>query len=184
MQRLALMMAVMVLGMPQVHGCHTNAGSEMVWGGGRTEPRIYPLIPTGEGREFLAAGEQNRPTALHKTSSAEQDESATLRVLQQIQLEIEKVRKEREEIQRERLEMQRARQLMKEEMQGTFQLEMGEMQRTFQLEEEEMQSAHQLQAEVHERPSEVWKPGDDGPILARVGGANFSADGGGTASIS
>jgi hypothetical protein len=28
----------------------------------------------------------------------------------------------------------------------------------------------------------VWKPGDDGPILARVGGANLPADGGGTAS--
>ncbi len=28
---------------------------------------------------------------------------------------------------------------------------------------------------------EVWKPGDDGPILARVGGANLPADGGGTA---
>ncbi len=29
----------------------------------------------------------------------------------------------------------------------------------------------------------VWKPGDDGPILARVGGANLPVDGGGTASI-
>ncbi len=29
----------------------------------------------------------------------------------------------------------------------------------------------------------VWKPGDDGPILARVGGANLPADGGGTASV-
>jgi hypothetical protein len=29
----------------------------------------------------------------------------------------------------------------------------------------------------------VWKPGDEGPILARVGGANLPADGGGTASI-
>jgi hypothetical protein len=29
----------------------------------------------------------------------------------------------------------------------------------------------------------VWKPGDDGPILARVGGANLPADRGGTASI-
>jgi hypothetical protein len=29
----------------------------------------------------------------------------------------------------------------------------------------------------------VWKPGDDGPILARVGGANLPAVGGGTASV-
>ncbi len=30
---------------------------------------------------------------------------------------------------------------------------------------------------------EVWKPGDEGPVLARVGGANLPADGGGAASI-
>ena len=29
---------------------------------------------------------------------------------------------------------------------------------------------------------EVWKPGDDGPILARVRGANLPIDGGGTSS--
>jgi hypothetical protein len=29
---------------------------------------------------------------------------------------------------------------------------------------------------------EIWKPGDDGPILARVGGANLPIDGGGTSS--
>ena len=29
----------------------------------------------------------------------------------------------------------------------------------------------------------VWKPGDDGPILAKVGGANLPIDGGGTGSI-
>ena len=29
---------------------------------------------------------------------------------------------------------------------------------------------------------EVWKPGDDGPILARVGGANLPIEGGGTSS--
>jgi hypothetical protein len=28
----------------------------------------------------------------------------------------------------------------------------------------------------------IWKPGDDGPILARVGGANLPIDGGGTSS--
>ncbi len=29
----------------------------------------------------------------------------------------------------------------------------------------------------------VWKPGDEGPILARVGGADLPADGGGAASV-
>ncbi len=28
----------------------------------------------------------------------------------------------------------------------------------------------------------VWRPGDDGPILAKVGGANLPIDGGGTGS--
>ncbi len=29
----------------------------------------------------------------------------------------------------------------------------------------------------------VWRPGDDGPILAKVGGASLPIDGGGTDSI-
>jgi hypothetical protein len=36
---------------------------------------------------------------------------------------------------------------------------------------------------VQRHLSEVWRPGDEGPILARVGGANLPADGGGTASV-
>jgi hypothetical protein len=47
MQRLALMMAMMVLGMPQVHSCHATTGHEMSWGGSGLEPRICPLIATG-----------------------------------------------------------------------------------------------------------------------------------------
>jgi hypothetical protein len=35
---------------------------------------------------------------------------------------------------------------------------------------------------IQRQLGEVWKPGDDGPILARVGGTNLPADGGGTAS--
>jgi hypothetical protein len=75
-QRLAVMMAVMVLGMPPVHSCHTGIGSEALGGGGRMEPRTYLPILTRESKGIPATGEQNRPTALHKTSPAEQDESA------------------------------------------------------------------------------------------------------------
>jgi hypothetical protein len=177
------MMAVMVLGMPPVHGCHTSTGSEALGGGDRMEPRTYPPILTRESKGIPATGEQNRPTAQHKTSSAEQNESATLRVLQQIQLETEKVRKVREEIQKERLEMQRAHQLEMEEMRRTFQLETEETKRTFQLEEEGTQNTHRPQAEVQRHLDGAGKPGDDGPILARVGGANLPVDGGETASI-
>ena len=35
---------------------------------------------------------------------------------------------------------------------------------------------------VQRHLGETWKPGDDGPILARVGGANLPIDGGGTSS--
>jgi hypothetical protein len=183
---LALMMAVMVLGMPPVHSCHTGTGSEALGGGSRIEPRTYPPIP--------ATGEQNRPTALHKTSPAEQDKSAALRVSKQIQLEAENVRRVREEIQKERLEKQRAHQLEMEgmqrahrlEMEGmrrAHQLEMGEMQRTFRLEIEGTLNTHQPQAEIQKHQGEMWKPGDEGSILARVGGANLTPDRGGTAPI-
>jgi hypothetical protein len=164
MQRLALMMALMVLGMPQVYSCHTSAGLEMSWGGDVTEPRICPLIMAERERGSSAAGEPDRPSVLHKMSSAEQGESAALRGLQQIQLEMEKLQEEREETQKERLELQKACQLMKEEMQSTHQLQI-ETQRACQLMREETRSTHQLQVEIHRLLSEVWKPGDDGPIL-------------------
>ena len=36
---------------------------------------------------------------------------------------------------------------------------------------------------VQRHLGETWKPGEDGPILANVGGANLPIDGGGTGSI-
>ncbi len=36
---------------------------------------------------------------------------------------------------------------------------------------------------VQKHLGETWKPGEDGPILANVGGANLPIDGGGTSSI-
>jgi hypothetical protein len=95
---------------------------------------------------------------------------------------MEKVGKIKEEIQEERLKMRRAHQLEMEEMQRTFLLEMEEMKRTFQLDKEGMQETNQPLANIQRHLGEVWKPGDDGPILARVGGANLPADRGGTAS--
>ncbi len=156
-QRLALMMAVMLLGMPPVHSCLTSTGSGASRGGSRLEPRTHPPILTGESRRIPATGEQNKPGALHEAPPEERDESATSRILQRIQQEME-------------------------EMRRTFQLEMEEMKRTSQLGEEGTQNNHQLQAKSQRHLGEVWKPGDDGPILARVGRANLPADGGGTAS--
>ncbi len=36
---------------------------------------------------------------------------------------------------------------------------------------------------VQKHLSETWKPGEDGPILDKVGGANLPIDGGGTGAI-
>jgi hypothetical protein len=38
-----------------------------------------------------------------------------------------------------------------------------------------------LTMRIQRHMGEVWKPGDEGPILERVGGANLPADGGGAA---
>jgi hypothetical protein len=54
MQRLA----VMVLGMPQVHSCHATTGHEMSWGRSVLEPRICPLIATGRENGISAVKEQ------------------------------------------------------------------------------------------------------------------------------
>jgi hypothetical protein len=58
MQRLALMMAMMVLGMPHVHSCHTNTGHEMSGGMSMSEPRVCPPIATGRGNGISVVEEQ------------------------------------------------------------------------------------------------------------------------------
>jgi hypothetical protein len=62
MQRLALMMAVMVLGMLQVHSCHTTTGLEMSWGGSVSEPRICPPLTARIENGISAAEEQLDPS--------------------------------------------------------------------------------------------------------------------------
>jgi hypothetical protein len=137
----------------------------------------------------------------------EQDESAALQSLWQARLEMEEIGKMKEEMQEKRLGMQRALRLEAEEigrmkkeiqeekrkMRKAHQMEMEEMRRVFSLEMEEMKKALQsnekgaqetewLRAVIQRHLGDVWKPGDDGPILARVGGAYLPIDGGGTAS--
>jgi hypothetical protein len=160
------MMDVMLLGMSPVHSCPTDAGSGASRGGSRLEPMIHPTILTGGDGGTPTTGDQNGPRAVHETPPVTQDESVTLQVLQQTQLEMEK-----------------AHQLEMEEMRRTFLQEMEEMRRTIRLDEEGRQDTHQPQLSSQKHLGEVWKPGDDGPILSRVGGANLPADGGGTASI-
>jgi hypothetical protein len=82
-----------------------------------------------------------------------QDESAALQSLLQARLEME-------------------------EMRRTFSLEMEEMKRALQSNEKGTQGTDRSRADTQRHLGEVWKPGDDGPILARVGGANLPPDGG------
>ncbi len=71
MQRLALMMAIMVLGMPQVHSCNIATGREASWGTGISEPRICPTVGSGREigisavREQLDARQWKRLPAIH-----------------------------------------------------------------------------------------------------------------------
>jgi hypothetical protein len=87
-QRLALMMAVMMLGMPPVHGYHASM-EPGAWGdGGSMELGIHPLILAGESRGTLVTGERSNPRTRHGTSPMERDGSAALRDLRQTRLEM------------------------------------------------------------------------------------------------
>ncbi len=146
------------------------------------EPRIYPSVRIEGSMGAPVAGKRNRLTAPHKTSPAEPDRSSVPQVSKQIRLGVESIRKMKEEIQEKRLEMQRTHQVEMERMLEAHRKEMKEMRGAPQPKEERTPDAHLPQAEIQRHLGEVWKPGDDGPILARVGGANLPADGGGTAS--
>jgi hypothetical protein len=231
MQRLALMMAVMVLGMPQVHSCHISTGSEMSWGGDMSELRICPPIPTGNENGISAAGERLDSDHWRKLPAVHCQ--ATQSVLSSVcgldgRMKLVKYERFRqpcriqpaacwEALQSSQLKvgemehpvtMNRTRGHMTgvEDCSGSC----GRQARTLErkitqalmevLVEEEWiwWNAEKSQAAtasgktttvlrdgeaILESGLWVWKPGDEGPIIARVGGANLPADGGGAASI-
>jgi hypothetical protein len=55
------MMAVMVLGMPQVHSCQASAVPEVLWSGGMSEARVCPPIILGNEVRISTVGEQLDP---------------------------------------------------------------------------------------------------------------------------
>jgi hypothetical protein len=220
MQRLALMTAVMVLGMPQVHSCHTTTGPQMSWGGSMLEPRICPPVATRIESGISAVEERLNPRywkrlpAIHCIAT-----QASLSFMCRLDGRMRKVRYEKF---RQPCGIKPAACWRALE---SGELEIGEMEYPVTMAGEEgcsgscRQEARVLERkiiqvlmEVHKwiwwnaekgqaatesgkvntvlRSGEailesglwVWKPGDDGPILARVGGANLPADGGGTAS--
>jgi hypothetical protein len=62
MQRLALMMAVMVLGMPPVHSCHAGTDSGMLWISAVSEVRVCPPVELRDVMDISATGEQLDPS--------------------------------------------------------------------------------------------------------------------------
>jgi hypothetical protein len=230
MQRLALMMAVMVLGLPQVHSCNIATGHEVSWGMSVLEARICPPVGTGRDNGISALEEQldaehwKRLPAIHCMASQSSlsfmcgPDGQTRRVRYEkfrqpcgIQpaacwdaLESGRLRIGEVEYP---LMMNRTRIHMtgEEGCSGSCRPQAWALERKIiQVRMEVLVegdwiwwNAEKSQAATRsgkvttvlqdgeailENGLWVWKPGDDGPILARVGGANPPIDGGGTAS--
>jgi hypothetical protein len=60
------MMAVMVLGMPQVHSCHANASPEMLWSGEMSEAGVCPPAMFRDEAGVSVMGEQLDPSHWRK----------------------------------------------------------------------------------------------------------------------
>jgi hypothetical protein len=229
-QRLALMMALMVLGMPQVYGCHVPTGCGALLDMGVSEPRICP--PVGSGKEIgIAATKEELDTrqwrrlpAIHCMAMQSSlsfmcgPDGRTRKV------KYEKFRQPcgvqpaacREASRQGRLmvgeaecptmmNQTRSRMAGEEGCSGgcktpVMALERGMVRVLMDVLVEEdwiWWNAERSRAAsrsgkvttvlrdgeaVLEDGLRVWKPGDDGPIPAKVGGANLPIDGGGTGS--
>jgi hypothetical protein len=68
-QRLALMMAVMMLGMPQVYSCHTSAGARVLWDETVSEARVCPPVALGGEVGTTVVGDQPDPGDWKKLSA-------------------------------------------------------------------------------------------------------------------
>jgi hypothetical protein len=66
MQRLALMMAVMVLGMSQVHSCHAGTDPGMLWSGEMPEAGVCQPTVLRDKIEVSVMGEQLDPSHLRR----------------------------------------------------------------------------------------------------------------------
>jgi hypothetical protein len=106
-QKLALMMVVMMLGMPPVNGCHAGMEPGAQGDGGRMEPKFYSSAQVERNGGAPVAEAEIKLTALHGAPPVEPGGFSASRILQQVQLGIESLSKIREEIQEERLEVEK-----------------------------------------------------------------------------
>ena len=85
MQKLALMMAVMMLGMSPVNGCNASADSGNQGVGGRAEMMLPPSAWFGNGREALATEKRVSSVTLEGNPPVEPGGFSVRRILQQVQ---------------------------------------------------------------------------------------------------
>jgi hypothetical protein len=100
MQKLALMMAVMILGMSPAHGCSISANPGCQGFGGQAE--VMSLLPTWSsgGGKALMAKDINSSAAAEGNQPVEPGGYPVGRILQQIQLRIEGLERIGDEIMR------------------------------------------------------------------------------------
>ncbi len=217
------MMAIMVLGMPQVYSCNIATGCEALVGMDTVELRICPPIGFGERievsamKEELDAREWKRLPAIHCMAV-----HSSLSFMCGSDGRARKVKYEKfrqacgvqssacwEALKSGRLKigemgypttMNQTRSHMtgEEGCSGALERKIVQVRMEVLVEEDwiwwnaekspvatKSRKAATVLREgeaVLEDELGVWKPGDDGPILARVGGANLPIDGGGTSS--
>ncbi len=94
MQKLALMMAVMMLGMPPVNGYHTDMGPGEQGARGQVEPTLLPPAWVESNKGILVSRKGANPAAPRGNQLVEPGGFATQRILQQIQLGMEDLAEE------------------------------------------------------------------------------------------
>ncbi len=101
MQRLALMMAVMMLGMPSVNGCSTSIDSGSPGAGSQAEIMSPPSAWFSNGREALVTEKGVNSAKLEGNPPVEPGVFSVRRILQQVQQGMEGLTKIKNEVLRE-----------------------------------------------------------------------------------
>jgi hypothetical protein len=98
MQKLALMMAVMMLGMSPVNGCNTSVDSGGRGVGGQAEMMFPPSAWFGNGRGALATEKRVNSATLEGNPPVEPGGFSVRRILQQVQQGVEGLAKIKNEV--------------------------------------------------------------------------------------
>jgi hypothetical protein len=93
-QKLALMMAVMMLGMPPVNGYHADVGPGEQGARGQVEPIFLPSAWIESNKGILVSRKGANPAASHGNPPVEPGGFATQRIQQRVQLGMEDLAEE------------------------------------------------------------------------------------------